>query len=114
MFDEEAGHRRPPEKPCRLHPAMAGQDRLLGVDQHRVQKAEGLDAGRDLLQLLSRMFAGVSRPGLEFTQGDLGRHGKDTPEAAGAPDGDSPVLHVFRAASLSTAGSGRPVCQGIY
>ena len=70
-LDADAGHRRHAEELRRLDPAMAGEDGVLGVDQHRVGEAEGPDALGDLADLLLRVGAGVARPGLQSGGGDL-------------------------------------------
>ena len=79
--DQPAGHRREAEQPRRGHPAVAGQDGVRLVDQHRVGEAEGADAVGDLADLLLRVGAGVAGPGLEglggkVLQGIIGKRGR--------------------------------------
>ncbi len=46
-------HLRHAERPCRQHPAMAGDDGVIIGDQHRVGEAEAIDAVGDLADLPS-------------------------------------------------------------
>ena len=48
-----------------LDPAMAGDDAAVGIDQHRVDKAELADTGDDLLHLLGGVGARVAGVGGE-------------------------------------------------
>jgi hypothetical protein len=62
---------------------MSGQDPVLAIDQHRIGEAKAADAFRDLPDLLSRMDAGVTRPGPQTVNGqgfkDAGGHWLTTP-----------------------------------
>jgi hypothetical protein len=48
---------------CGLPAAVAGDDHILLIGKDRDRKAEPLDVGGQLLDLLVRMLAGVSRVG---------------------------------------------------
>jgi len=61
-----ARHGRHPEVARRLDAAMAGQDAVLPVDQEGIGEAEPTNAFGDLADLLSRMSAGIARPGAEL------------------------------------------------
>lgn len=71
MLDPQAGHLGHLQELRRLDPAMAGEDPVLPVDQHRVGEAEGPDRPCDLPHLLAGMGTGVLRPGGELRDLDL-------------------------------------------
>jgi hypothetical protein len=70
-LDANAGHCPQAEELRRLHPAVAGEDCVLNVDQHWAGEAEGPDAVGDLPDLLSGVGARVARPGPETGGVDL-------------------------------------------
>lgn len=67
MAEHDGRHLGQPKLPGRRHTAMAGDDAVLFVDQHRIGKAELADRRRDLRDLLLAMGAGVARVGNEIT-----------------------------------------------
>ena len=52
------------------HSAVAGKDRVLAIDQDGSREAETLDGVGDLADLLSRMGAGIFRPGTKGGYGE--------------------------------------------
>ena len=59
----QAWHVGPSQLPRGQHAPVAGDDAALAIDQHRIGKAELLDAGRDLSHLSIRMRAAVAGVG---------------------------------------------------
>ena len=60
MRQHDRRHLGHPQRLRRQQPAVAGDDRALGIDQDRVGEAELPDRGGDLLDLALRMGAGVA------------------------------------------------------
>ena len=57
------------KKLCGLHPAVAGEDAVLRIDQHRDGEAEQPDAFGNLVDLLLRVPAGIALPRLQLSDG---------------------------------------------
>ena len=71
MFEPNTRHGCHFQQLCGGHPAMAGKNGAIPVDQHRIGEAERKDTVGDLAQLLLRMGAGIARPGGQCRGGDL-------------------------------------------
>src|SRR5690606_2983078 len=70
VFETQARHLCQTDQLRRLHTAMASEDPVVPVDEHRIGEAEGLDAGRDLPDLLFRMRPGIACPRGQIADGD--------------------------------------------
>lgn len=115
----EADHRHlgPTEMLAGQHPAVAGHHPALAVDEHGHVEAEGLDAARDLADLLRAVQAGVAP--VELEPGDrpvldaepAGRHGAGGPRVL-APRGRVPVRAAGHRGARVPAGVPLPAGGG--
>ena len=76
MLDTKRRHFSPAKLSCRGNAAVAGDDQVVFIDQHRVHEAEALDRGGDLLDLPPGMGPGVARMGLQSGNRDHLRAGQ--------------------------------------
>ena len=65
MVELDAGHLGEAELDRSLHPAMAGENSPLLINQHRMGESETANAPRQLCDLAVRMSARIARPGFE-------------------------------------------------
>ena len=69
---QHAGHLAHALRPGGFHPAVACDDVVVKIDEHRRYKAELPQAGPDLVDLLSAVLLGVVRVGDKIVNGDHG------------------------------------------
>ena len=69
---QHTGHLAHALRPGGLHPAVARDNVVVSVDQHRRYKAELPQAGPDLVDLLNAVLLGVVRVGDKIVNGDHG------------------------------------------
>ncbi len=70
MLDAQRRHLLPSEQLGRRHAAVGGNDMIVFVDEHRIDEAETLDRGGDLLDLPPRVGAGIARIGFQRGNGN--------------------------------------------
>ena len=69
--EAQAGHRRHADRSGGKHAAVAGDDAVAVIDQHRVGEPVPLDRFRDLLDLFFRVRPCVARIGLQVRDSDI-------------------------------------------